>query len=305
VEARARRSSLPPWWAIFLVGLVLWGGAIGSTFVTADVITLQTIVMIGSFLVPVTAVVWYLDHVVSPALTTGRIMAAFTVAGTVSLLASSVLEYYLVGAGLKADFKIGLIEEGAKLLVLVAVAWRIRSFRLRDGMVLGAAVGFGFAALESSGYAFAAIFPLHGHRVIYSLDSVLLTELARGVLAPFGHGMWTAIVGGVIFSAAARRSHLRLIVSLLAAYLLVSGLHGAFDSINGVKGYVIVSIVGLGPLVWLWLQGRELGQQPEPAQAEEPADHENQGAKAEHRDGEVDLARDPANVAAQVAVDLV
>jgi protease PrsW len=29
---------------------------------------------------------------------------------------------------------------------------------MRDGMVLGAAVGFGFAAFESAGYAFNALF---------------------------------------------------------------------------------------------------------------------------------------------------
>jgi hypothetical protein len=32
----------------------------------------------------------------------------------------------------------------------------------------------------------------------------------------------------------------------------VSLLHGAFDSINGVLGYVVVSLIGLVPLIWLW-----------------------------------------------------
>ena len=68
--------------------------------------------------------------------------------------------------------------------------------------------------------------------------------------------MWTAIVGGAIF-AAARGNRVRYIW-ILAAYLLVSILHGAFDSINGIIGYVVVSAVGVVPLVWLWLRAVEI-----------------------------------------------
>jgi RsiW-degrading membrane proteinase PrsW (M82 family) len=248
------------------MGLVLWSAAIGSTFLTKDVITLETIVMIGSFLVPVTAVVWYLDHEQSAALTTGRIVGAFAIAGTVSLLASSLLEHYLVGYGTVSNFKIGLIEEFTKAALIVAVAWGIRVFPLRDGMALGAAVGFGFAALESSGYALASFYPIGGRRFTHALDNVLLTELARGVLAPFGHGMWTALVGGVIFAAVARRKWLLGAAAIVAAYLLVSALHGAFDSIDGVKGYVIISLIGLVPLVLLWRNGRPPAPRAQPSE---------------------------------------
>ena len=70
--------------------------------------------------------------------------------------------------------------------------------------------------------------------------------------------MWTAVVGAAIF-AAARGSRIRLLW-VLGAYLLVSGLHATFDSINSVGGYVIVSIVGLIPLVWLWLRADGAGR---------------------------------------------
>ncbi len=48
------------------------------------------------------------------------------------------------------------------------------------------------------------------------------------MLAPFGHGLWSAILGGVIFHAA-RKSHLRLTWSVLIADLGVSLRRGAFD----------------------------------------------------------------------------
>jgi hypothetical protein len=35
---------------------------------------------------------------------------------------------------------------------------------------------------------------------------------------------------------------------------MVSLLHAAFDSISGIVGYVVVSIVGLVPLVFMWIR---------------------------------------------------
>src|SRR5438128_3562132 len=212
-----QRSWAPPWWAVFIIGLLLWGAAIGVTLITGNVITLPTIVLIGSFLVPVTGVVWYLDHDPSPALSPRRITAAFIIAGTLGVLAASLLEYYLVGTGLLANFEVGLVEELVKTLMVVAVAWGIHSFHTRDGMVLGAAVGFGFAALESSGYALASLFVVQGQRLFLSLDSVVVTELVRGILAPFGHGMWTAIVAGTLFAAARARGRGRRYIWILGA----------------------------------------------------------------------------------------
>ena len=240
---------MQPWLAVLIIGLLLWGAAVGSTFVTADIITLPTIAILGSFLVPVTAVVWYLDHDRGAVLSLRRVVVAFVVAGTLSILAASLLEFYLLGGGSIVPLQVAVIEELDKAVFVVFVAYGIRTFRTRDGMALGAAVGFGFAALESTGYALAHVRVNHFY---HSLDTVLVTELARGVLAPFGHGMWTAIVGGVIF-AVARGSRLRSIWALAAVGLVIA-LHAAFDSIDGVKGYVIVSIIGLVPLVWLWLR---------------------------------------------------
>jgi len=79
------------------------------------------------------------------------------------------------------------------------------------------------------------------------------TELVRGVLSPFGHGLWSAILGGVIFHAA-RKGHLRPTLSVLVAYLAVSLLHGAFDIFGSVAGYIVISIIGLVPLLYLWLR---------------------------------------------------
>ncbi len=258
----------PGWWGVLLIGLGLWIATIVVGGITGNALMLPTMVLLGSFLVPVTAVVWYLDHDPSPALSPRRVIAAFVIAGVIGVLAASLLEYFLVAPGPFGFVEVGLIEEFVKGAAVVFVAWGLHTYRTRDGMVLGATVGFGFAALESSGYALVALFVVQGHRLYLSLTSLVVTELIRGVLAPFGHGLWTAILGGVIFRSA-RHGHLRPAVSVLAAYLLVSILHAAFDSFGGIVGYVVISIIGLVPLVYLWRQGGgEIGR-PEPAQTAE------------------------------------
>jgi RsiW-degrading membrane proteinase PrsW (M82 family) len=95
---------------------------------------------------------------------------------------------------------VGLIEEAAKLAALAFLTRGLAVMSVRDGMILGAAVGFGFAAFESAGYAFTALFTVDG----LSLMQVVQTEVLRGLLAPVGHGLWTAILGGVLFSASPR-----------------------------------------------------------------------------------------------------
>jgi hypothetical protein len=53
----------PRWWAVLLIGLALWVASVGVAFFTSDVVLLPTIVLLGSFLIPVTAVVWYLTTI--------------------------------------------------------------------------------------------------------------------------------------------------------------------------------------------------------------------------------------------------
>ena len=233
---------------------MLWIATVATAFFTGNLILLPTIVLLGSFLIPVTGVTWYLDHDPSPALSARRVIAAFIISGVGGALAASLLEFWLVlGPGPIGMMKVGLIEEFVKGALIVVFALGIRSYTTRDGMVLGATVGFGFAALESSGYALASLFVVQGQHLFLSLPSVVLNELVRGVLAPFGHGLWSAILGGVIFHAA-RNGRLRPTLAILITYIGVSLLHAAYDSFGGIVGYIVISIIGIAPLVYLWLR---------------------------------------------------
>jgi RsiW-degrading membrane proteinase PrsW (M82 family) len=192
---------------------------------------IPTVVLLGSFLVPATAVIWYLDHYRSDVVTPSLAARAFIVGGTIGVIAASVLEAVLLGGGLLLFLGVGLIEEFVKLLGLVLVARGLQRYTVRDGIVLGAAVGFGFAALESSGYAFNSLFVREGHSVVLSLGGLVSTEVLRGILAPLGHGLWTAFLGGAVF-AASKSGRLRMGWGVLASYLLVAVMHGLWDGMS-------------------------------------------------------------------------
>ena len=192
------------------------------TALTDNANTIPTVVLLGSFLVPVTAVVWYLDHYERRTISVRLVLEALLVGGVLGVLAASVLESWLLRDGLLAYLGVGLVEELAKLLALMFVARRLTRYTIRDGVVLGAAVGFGFAALESSGYALTALVVRAGPFVELSLGNLVLTELLRGLLAPVGHGLWTAILGGVLFSSSLL-GKLRVTGQVVAAYSLGRG----------------------------------------------------------------------------------
>lgn len=290
VIASERPSGLPGWRTVFGIGFVLWLASVLVTGLTGIMTMIPTVILLGSFLVPVTVVFWYLDHYQSAELSPWRVLSAFVVGGVLGVLAASVLEAWLLSDGVLVYLAVGFLEELAKLIALLVVARGMVRHTVRDGIVLGAAVGFGFAALESSGYAFGALLVRDGAEVRLSLGSMVFTELLRGVLAPVGHGVWTAILGGVLFGAS-RNGRLRLTASVVGAYVLVSLLHGLWDSMYGIAlllatlltstpvvrpglgvivlpppperlvstfttiqitGLVIVALVGLAGLRWLW-----------------------------------------------------
>jgi RsiW-degrading membrane proteinase PrsW (M82 family) len=172
-------------------------------------------------------------------LTADLVFRTFLVGGVLGVLGASVLETYLLYPSPWLYGAVGLIEEAVKLAALAVLTRRLTVRSMRDGMILGAAVGFGFSAFESAGYALTALFTPQG----LSLSDLVTTELLRGVLAPVGHGLWTAILGGILF-AASRRGRFVITGGLVAAYVGVSVLHALWDSMSTIALVVTLLLTG-------------------------------------------------------------
>jgi protease PrsW len=250
----------PSWVRIFVGGLTLWSAAVLVTFATRNVNLIPTIILLGSFLVPV-AFVSYAFGRADQVVTAQRIFTAFIYGGVLGVLGASVLEAALLRrpSG-PAYLGVGLIEEAVKLAALWLLARRLPRYTMRDGIVLGAAVGFGFAAFESAGYAFNAVFTSSG----LSLLNLVETEVLRGILTPVGHGLWTAVLGGALFAAAARHGRPRLAGAVLGWYLLVALLHGLWDASQGIAVWLTLLLTGT-PVQRLLI---ELGRVPAVTQSQ-------------------------------------
>jgi hypothetical protein len=116
-------------------------------------------------------------------------------------------------------------------------------------MVLGATVGLGFAAFESAGYAFNALFTANG----LSLLDVVETEILRGILTPIGHGVWTGILGGAMFAAASHHWRLRATAALLGWYVVVALLHALWDASAAIAVWLTLLLTNT-PGQWLIIE---------------------------------------------------
>jgi protease PrsW len=196
--------------------------------------------------VPLTAVTYVYERWACPKLTPRRLVATF-LGGGLSMLVAALVENWLLPSGSLRFLGFGLIEELAKAAMLAFVAARMRGIDARGGVVLGAAVGFGYDAFESSGYALNAYNGLMWPDWTASgLGNVLWIEAQRAVVAPVVHGLWTAILGGAILWAAASRRRLRAAAGLACATLLVVGLHAGWDASDTIARFVIAKAAVAG-----------------------------------------------------------
>ena len=261
IGTRARGGHRRQWLRFFLVGLLFWAASVVVTFWTANANLVPTVILLGSFLVPVTFVVYAFERHADQVVTTQRIFTSFVYGGVLGVLGASILEAeFLKQPSIATYLGVGLIEEAVKLAALWLLARHLGRYTMRDGIVLGATVGFGFAALESAGYAFNALFTMEG----LSLQNLVETEVLRGLLTPVGHGLWTAILGGVLFRSAARSGRARLSGGLVGWYLVVALLHALWDASRGIAVWLTLLLTAT-QVQWLLIR---LGRVPQPTQAQ-------------------------------------
>jgi RsiW-degrading membrane proteinase PrsW (M82 family) len=242
VEAHALPRRL--WLYALGIGVVVLLIAAFITEITDDTILVPNVIIVGSFLVPVCCLLFVLGLPRVTYLTVEVLVLGFLAGGTAGVVVTAVTEVYVLPDAVGTNALIGLIEEGGKIVILLAVAQLVSTRVPRDGMVLGATVGAGFAAFETSGYVLRVLIE-HGDD--HAILNVLETEAFRGVLAPFGHITWTAILGGAVFASAWHTGRFRLDRRVAWTFLGVVALHGCWD---GAYGWAI--------RVSQWLGGADL-----------------------------------------------
>ena len=155
---------------------------------------LPAMIILGAFAIPVTIMIFFFEINLFKNIPFYKVMKYFVLGGALSLLLAIL--YFDVIPVEQLDYKgailVGFIEEAAKAVIVALFLFKSKkSNYILDGLLIGAAVGAGFAAFETAGYILK--FGLTGGNA-----AMLQIIKLRGFLAPGGHVAWAAIEGAAL-----------------------------------------------------------------------------------------------------------
>ncbi len=168
----------------------------------------------------------------------------------------SASEETVLGAAIVAFGIVGVAEEGAKLLFLLALPYRRRYFdEPYDGILYAVAIGLGFATVENLGYVFSAG-GIAGGAAIAAL---------RALLSVPAHALFGVLMGHYAGRAKFEQRPAVRRRLLLLAFLVPVGAHGLYDfplllAPRGMTADVLLAslVVLIGTMAMLWTAGVRL-----------------------------------------------
>ncbi|MDJ0693517.1 PrsW family glutamic-type intramembrane protease [Mastigocoleus sp. MO_188.B34] len=197
-------TNWPKPWVFFrtLCGaLIVYLGFIQAWEEFQNINLIPGLIIVGSFVVPFSTLIFFFEINARKNVSLYQVIRLVFLGGILSLIfslflfqVSGTLSLNWIGASVA-----GLVEEPGKLLALILVI-NISKYRyLLNGLLFGAAVGTGFAAFESAGYALRV--GLFSNNVDVMLSLIML----RGMLAPFSHIVWSGMSAAVLWKIKGER----------------------------------------------------------------------------------------------------
>ena len=229
------------WFQIFISGLVLLFLVERTLVATGDPNYVPSAILLGAFLVPVTFTTYLYERLPDWDVPLSAIAICFVWGGVLGTVLAGTFEYDVARSlGFLPKLGIGLIEEGAKLMVpfVFYVLGRYRSEAA--GIILGVATAMGFAALETMGYGFTLLLASHGNLGV--LDEVLLF---RGLTSPAGHAAWTGLVCAVLWRERLKAGHATFNWRVGGAFGTAAILHALWDTFAGMRSATFVGFLGI------------------------------------------------------------
>lgn len=198
---------------------------------------LPGMIVIGSFVVPLSIVVLFFELNVPRNVSIYQVGKMVLLGGALSLVVTMVVGL-VIPSGVGNVFLAmltGVVEEVGKGLVLLIIVGVLRYRFQLNGLLFGAAVGAGFAGFESAGYAFNLALDAALNTKL--LDAVTTSAtgniLIRGLLAPGGHVIWTAMVGSALWKVKGDQPFqvgMLFHPVVLRRWLVAVVLHGLWDT---------------------------------------------------------------------------
>jgi RsiW-degrading membrane proteinase PrsW (M82 family) len=219
-------------------------------FMKNNLYCLPGIILLGTFSMPIVMVTYFLEMNVSREVNVIKAGSVFLLGGVFSIFFNTLITPFFSGWEelLKASVA-GLTEEPAKMLILLFFVGNNKRYpHILNGILLGASIGAGFAAFESAGYAFGAFFDmLSSATPQWSFEHMAHVIFIRGYTTPFMHTVWTAAVGGALWTVRANNSfNMSMLFDkrVLGTFFFSVVLHMLWNS-----GWL--SLKSLGLLAWI------------------------------------------------------
>ena len=259
-------SSWPAPWLYSRVAIYLFVAFLILKYawsLTENPLLLPNIMFIGACIVPFSIMIFFFETNVPQNISIFKVVLIFFVGGCASLLCTLIL-FEIVPDGILSFFgatMIGIVEETGKMLIVAFFISRMRDcVYILNGMLVGSAVGAGFAAFESAGYAFS-FFANNGYAAMTDTINI------RALTAPGGHIVWAATAGAAIMIAMrGQKFEWGVIrnVRFLRLFILPIILHATWDMPIGntaLKYPILIAISWIIILVLLYVGLKEVQKQ--------------------------------------------
>lgn len=190
-------SNWPQPWLFLRFGgsalLLFFGLFLGVTQFQNELL-IPGLIFVGSFAIPVASLIFFWEMNAPQNVSLYQTLKLLFSGGLVSVMISLFFfsNVQFLGTFLGAS-SAGIVEESGKLLAVILLMRHKNQYHwILNGLLFGAAVGTGFAAFESAGYAFVVLLQ-------EGLGPSVSTIFLRGVLAPFAHVVWTAVTAAALW----------------------------------------------------------------------------------------------------------
>ena len=209
------------------------------------------LIVVGSFTVPLSGLVLFLEVNAYRNISLYDISLIFLVGGCASLVATLSL-FSIVGVS-ELDFigalLVGIIEEVGKAVIVYYFIKKLSKRNILPGLLIGAAVGAGFAAFESAGYAM-------NYLLAGGWDMMLDVIFLRGFLTPGGHIAWAAITGAAMVIASKKYGEITSAIltdgKFLRLFAIPILLHALWDSpLSNIGADIYLLSILLTCIVWV------------------------------------------------------
>lgn len=211
---------------------------------------LPGLIFIGAAAVPFSVLIFFFETNIPRNISLVRVVTIFFVGGAASLIVIYLLPPWLSNASGAGPFWpsmiTGLIEEFAKAAIVVAIFNIIKKQNDRlgvhkpiyilNGLLIGAAVGAGFAVFETAGYIFNSLLNFlmdYNGNLYFNYGSMNGTLFIRALLAIGGHVAWAAAEGAALALAERESGYDNSQIAdprFLIVFVLCVVLHGLWDT---------------------------------------------------------------------------